>query len=120
MKLEQVAVDDKEMKNKQKGSIFKCISKIKIIASFGFFYGLIIILAEIGMAVLTFLYSYRVFMMRIKKKFDTKGLENNFANNNNIDTENVNLSKEQKYNNLCGGTSGPDVLLEHNNEPDDT
>ena len=98
LKLEQVAVDDKEMKNKQKGSIFKCISKIKIIASFGFFYGLIIILAEIGMAVLTFLYSYRVFMMRIKKKFDTKGLENNYANNNNIDTENVNLSKEQKYN----------------------
>ncbi len=96
--LEPIATDDKEIKNKQEGSLLKCISKVKKIATFGFFYGLIIILVEIGMAVLTFLYSYRVFMMRIKKKFDIKGYENNFVNN--IETENVenaNLSTEQKY-----------------------
>lgn len=58
----------KNAKDDQKGSILKCISKVSNIAkNFGFFYGLIILLVEIGMVILTILYSYKVFIMRVKK-----------------------------------------------------
>ena len=73
----------------------KCLGKIsKISKNFGFFYGLIIMLVEIAMVLLTFLYSYKVFSMRLKKKFDIKGEENNNIDNENAET--INLSKVKK------------------------
>ena len=88
----------KNAKDDQKGSILKCISKVSNIAkNFGFFYGLIILLVEIGMVILTILYSYKVFIMRVKKKFDISGNENNNIDTENI--ENINLRGDNKYNN---------------------
>ena len=86
-----------KVKDNQKGSILKCISDVKNISkNFGFFYGLIIILVEIGLAILTILYSYKVFLMNIKNQFDINGDEKI----HNIDTENVeNLSGSKKYKN---------------------
>ena len=89
-------IDD--VKKKQKGSILKCLGKISDIGkNFGFFYGFIILLAEIAMLLLTIFYSYKVYMMRIKKKFDI-----DVNRTNNFDTENIesmNLSEEKKNRN---------------------
>ena len=83
-------------KKDQKASILKCLGKISEISkNFGFFYGLIIILAEIAMCILTFLYSYKVFVMRINKKFALKG-DDNFNNINTENLENANLSGRDK------------------------
>jgi hypothetical protein len=70
-------------KDNQKGSLLKCLSKVKKISnSFGLIFGLLIILVEIGLAILTFLYNYRVFILRIRNKF--------YLNDgNNMDTENI-------------------------------
>ena len=92
----------KKIKKDQKASILKCLGKISEISkNLGFFYGLIIILAEIAMCILTFLYSYKVFVMRINRKFYIKG-DDNINNINNINTENlesVNLSgRDKNYN----------------------
>ena len=96
-------VDVKEVKKNQKGIIIKCLSKISDTSkNFGFFYGLIIFLVEIAMILLTIFYSYKVFMMRIKKKFDINNdkSSNNDNINNNIVTENIeNISIKGKNKN---------------------
>ena len=87
--------DMEKIKKAQKASILKCLGKISEISkNFGFFYGLIIILAEIAMCILTFLYSYKVFVMRINKKFDLK--DDNINNINTENLESVNLSGREK------------------------
>ena len=90
-------VDTQKVKNNQKGSVLKCLSKVKNISkNFGFFYGLIMFLAEIGLGILTFLYSLKVFIMRVKIKFDIK----DDRSNNNIDTENIesiNITEDKRY-----------------------
>ena len=74
-----------DVKKKQKGSILKCLGKISdTVKNFGFWYGFIILLVEISMVLLTIFYSYKVYIMRIKKKID---LDVNKTNN--IDTENI-------------------------------
>ena len=84
-------------KKDQKASILKCLGKISQISkNFGFFYGLIIILAEIAMCILTFLYSYKVFVMRVNRKFSIKE-EDNIINANTENLETVNLSGRDKY-----------------------
>ena len=96
-------VDVKEVKKNQKGIIIKCLSKISDMSkNFGFFYGLIIFLVEIAMILLTIFYSYKVFMMRIKKKFDINNdkSSNDDNINNNIVTENIeNISIKGKNKN---------------------
>ena len=101
----KVDVDAKTVKDNQKGSILKCLSKVKNISkNFGFFYGLIIFLVEIGMGLLTLFYSYKIFIMSVQKKFDIKGNDNNDEINNNIDTENIenienaSLTNNKKHN----------------------
>lgn len=91
--------DMAKIQKDQKASILKCLGKIsKISKNVGFFYGLFIILAEIAMCILTFLYSYKVFLMKINRKFDIKGDDN--INNINIENlESVNLSYRDKNNN---------------------
>ena len=87
----------KTVKDKQKGSILKCLSKVSGVSkNFGFFYGLIILLVEIGLAILTILFSYKVFMMRIKNKFDINGDEK-IHNIESENIENMNLSGDKKY-----------------------
>ena len=84
-------------KKDQKASILKCLGKISEISkNFGFFYGLIIILAEIAMCILTFLYSYKVFVMRVNRKFSIKE-DDNIINANTENLETVNLSGRDKY-----------------------
>ena len=91
--------DMAKTKKDQKASILKCLGKISEISkNFGFFYGIIIILAEIAMCLLTFLYSYKVFVMRLNRKFDIKG-DDNINNINTENIESVNLSgRDKKYN----------------------
>ena len=84
-------------KKDEKASILKCLGKISEISkNFGFFYGLIIILAEIAMCILTFLYSYKVFVMRVNRKFSIKE-DDNIINANTENLETVNLSGRDKY-----------------------
>ena len=96
--LQKNDVDFQKVKDNQKGSIMKCLGEIsKISKNFGLYYGLIILLAEIGMGILTLLYSYKVLVMRIKKRYEIK---DNISNNN-YDTENIensNLNEDNKYN----------------------
>ena len=87
--------NDKKAKDNQKGSILKCFTKVSNISkNFGFFYGLIIILVEIGMLILTILYSYKVFKMRVKKKFDIT--ENEIIDTENIEEINLRGEKNRK------------------------
>ena len=98
--------DIQKVKDAQKSMIFKCLSKISNLSkNFGFFYGLIIILIEIGMILLTLLYSYKVLNMRIKRRYDINGEDkydidddNDNDNDNNIDNEieNNDLNKKNE------------------------
>jgi hypothetical protein len=79
-------VDAEKVKNNQKGSLLKCLLKVSNIAqNFGFFYGLIIILVEIGLMILTLIYSYKMLYILIEKKFN--------INKNSIDLDNVENDK---------------------------
>ena len=82
--------DVEKIKDNQKSTIFKCLSKISNLSkNLGFFYGLIIILIEIGMILLTLLYSYKIFNIRIKRRFDINGDEKYSINDSfDNDTEN--------------------------------
>ena len=91
--------DIQKAKDNQKSSVLKCLTKISNISkNFGFYYGLIIILVVIGMVLLTILYSYKVLIMRIQKRFDIK--EDNFDKYNDTDNiENSNLKEDKNYKN---------------------
>jgi len=83
-------VDTKKIKDNQKGIIFKCLSKLSNLSkNLGFFYGLIIFLIEIGMVLLTLLYSYKIFNMRIKRKFDING-NDKYSIDDSMDSDNDN------------------------------
>ena len=92
-------VDIQKIKDNQKSTIFKCLSKISNLSSnFGFFYGLILILIEIGMLLLTLLYSYKALNMRIKRKFDINGediYDINEDNESDNDIENNDLNEKK-------------------------
>ena len=91
--LMETVENSQKAKDKQKGSILKCIGKISEISkNFGFYYGFIALLIEIGMCILTFLYSYKVFIMRMKTDLNLK-------DDNNLDTgNNEELSEDKKSN----------------------
>jgi len=79
-------VDGEKVKNNQKGSLLKCLFKVSNIAhNFGFFYGLIFILVEIGLMILTLIYSYKMLYILIERKFN--------LNKNCIDLDNVENDK---------------------------
>ena len=79
-------VDAEKVKNNQKGSLLKCLFKVSNIAhNFGFFYGLIFILVEIGLMILTLIYSYKMLYVLIERKFN--------LNKNCIDLDNVENDK---------------------------
>jgi len=86
--------DVEKIKDNQKSTIFKCLSKISNLSkNLGFFYGLIIILIEIAMILLTLLYSYKIFNVRIKRRFDINGDEK-FSINDSIDNDNETENNE--------------------------
>ena len=93
--------DIQKVKDNQKSTILKCISKISNLSkNFGFFYGLIVILIEIGMILLTLLYSYKVLNMRIKRKYDINGddkydINDDDDNDNDNDIENNDLNEKK-------------------------
>ena len=93
--------DIQKVKDNQKSTILKCISKISDLSkNFGFFYGLIIFLIEIGMILLTLLYSYKVLNMRIKRKYDINGddkydIDDDDDNDNDNDIENNDLNEKK-------------------------
>jgi hypothetical protein len=79
-------VDAEKVKNNQKGTLLKCLFKVSNIAhNFGFFYGLIIILIEIGLMILTLIYSYKMLYALIERKLN--------LNKNCIDLDNVENDK---------------------------
>ena len=86
--------DVEKIKDNQKSTIFKCLSKISNLSkNLGFFYGLIIILVEIAMILLTLLYSYKIFNVRIKRRFDINGDEK-YSINDSIDNDNETENNE--------------------------
>ena len=81
--LQKTDANVQKSKDNQKGSVLKCLSKVKKVSnSFGLIFGLIIIFVEIGLTILTFLYNYKIFVVRIKDKYDVDEV-------NNIETENM-------------------------------
>ena len=91
--LMETVENSQKAKDKQQGSILKCIGKISEISkNFGFYYGFLVLLIEIGMCILTFLYSYKVFIMRVKTDLNLK-VDNNLDTGNNEE-----LSEDKKSN----------------------
>ena len=89
-----------DVKKKQKGSILKCLGKISDIGkNFGFWYGFIILLVEIAMVLLTIFYSYKVYIMRIKKRIDLDVNKTNNIDTENIESMNLSEAKRDKNNN---------------------
>jgi len=79
-------VDEEKVKSNQKGTLLKCLFKVSNIAhNFGFFYGLIVLLAEIGLMILTLVYSYKMLYALIERKYN--------LNKKSIDLDNVENDK---------------------------
>ena len=90
--------DIQKAKNNQKGSLLKCLFKVSHISNnLGFFYGLIMILIEVGLILLTLLYSYKIYNNRIQRKFNVKDDEVYDIDNDNI--ENGEMKEDAKYKN---------------------
>lgn len=74
-------LDIEAVKSNQKSSVLKCLFKVSNIAhNFGFFYGIIVILAEIGLMILTLIYSYKMLYALIEKKFSLNKNSNDLDN----------------------------------------
>ena len=92
--------DIEKIKDNQKSTIFKCLSKISNLSkNFGFFYGLIIFMIEMGMILLTVLYSYKIFDIRVKRKFDING-DDKYSINDDIDNGKDSENNEITENNV--------------------
>ena len=90
--------DIQKVKNSQKGSLLKCLFKVSHISNnLGFFYGLIMILIEVGLILLTLLYSYKIYNNRIQRKFNIRDDEVYDIDNDNI--ENGEMKEDVKYKN---------------------
>ena len=89
--------DIQKVKNNQKGSLLKCLFKVsQIYNNFGFFFGLIIILVEVGLLLLTLLYSYKIYNNRLQKKFNAKEDD---ADSDNDNMGNGEMKEDIKYKN---------------------